>query len=582
MRSTIRIKNRTNYFDVTRSRTYNLIGNPNLFQSKKQKIEAYETRLYFQYEHTTKQRGSTFFYTLTYNDKSVPKYHGMNVFDYEDLRDLLNGAFVKKLNRTYHCKMKYFVGAELGEGKGMRGIHNNPHYHVIFFVVPEYGYEVISAKDFKKLVEVYWQGFEEGKGNYKEAKYGIARPGANFGLVNSFRAISYCAKYVTKDVKMKEMEYIVGKEEAMDYRKVIDNASTKYEYFSEFVFPTACPIVEVEGRKCFSMTEERFIMEYYYDYCQTHTGEDIYEWFVDNYAYEGYNRYLDSLVQARVRDKVNEFRNRHTNKVRISQGVGDYALEFINPLSPKLKLPTKKGYKERNLCGYYFRKLYYDVMKDARGNNIYVLNPLGFEYKLSIIDGQLQRKQIQCEKLLSFIDEGSLCDYLRSDCGDSYLNHYNTSVGIMASDDWSSDARLVELLERRIDYIKENRDEIFRRYSEWKLIYENRQFKLDYDAETAEYSYPVIDILGDYYHFLEPTIYTVDYSAHGVDKYLRDGEEDTFGYDIHPYFSRYIDIFHLLDSMSDYKVVCMDEKQRADDESREIVRKLFTSIGLHF
>lgn len=149
-KKSIRLKNNTKHFNPHICRTHNRFASPVSYQSRSIKIEGYETRLYWQYRYCDEHSGQTFFYTLTYNDNAIPTYMGQNCFDYEDLRDLLTGGFRKYLLRHYGTTFKYFIGAELGDGKGERGMHNNPHYHVLFFLEPadnpRYPYEKISLR----------------------------------------------------------------------------------------------------------------------------------------------------------------------------------------------------------------------------------------------------------------------------------------------------------------------------------------------------------------------------------------------------------------------------------------------------
>lgn len=229
-----RLKNRTKYFNPKTNRTYVEFSSPDSYQSRQMKIEGYETRLYWQFRYCEDNNGQTFFYTLTYNDANMPKRYGINCFDYEDLRDLLTGGFRKKLLRKYGTTFKYFIGAELGDGKGSRGMHNNPHYHILFFLEPahieRFPYTKISPTDFRHLVRLYWQGFDEdvdGFRDYNEAKYGIAKEGDKIGKVTDFRAMSYCAKYVCKDAKLKMHESEVEKTLRFRYKR-------EYKYCPEY------------------------------------------------------------------------------------------------------------------------------------------------------------------------------------------------------------------------------------------------------------------------------------------------------------------------------------------------------------
>ena len=132
----LRLKNTTKYFVLGKDKVRNSFSSSESYLARKSKIEGYESRLYWQYRYCQDVGGQTFFYTLTYSDKNLPEMYGQPCFDYEDLRDLFTGGFRKMLLRKYGTTFKYFVGAELGDGKGSRGFGNNPHYHVLFFLEP--------------------------------------------------------------------------------------------------------------------------------------------------------------------------------------------------------------------------------------------------------------------------------------------------------------------------------------------------------------------------------------------------------------------------------------------------------------
>ena len=207
IKKNIRLKNRTLYFSPGKDRTHVVFGSSRSYCSVRSKIEGYESRLYWQFKYCQDFGGQTFFYTLTYNNQSIPNHYGTYCFDYEHLRDLLTGGFRKFLLRKFGTSFKYFIGAELGEGKGSRGLHNNPHYHILFFLQsacnPKFAYRKITPIEFRHLVRLYWQGFDEdvtGFRSYKTAKYGAVKEGDNLGLVTDFRAIRYVSKYVTKDL----------------------------------------------------------------------------------------------------------------------------------------------------------------------------------------------------------------------------------------------------------------------------------------------------------------------------------------------------------------------------------------------
>ena len=288
----IRVRNRTNHFDPSVSRGFVEFTSPDAYNSRKTKIEGYETRLYWQFRYCQDHSGQTFFYTLTYNDNAMPRYFigkkrivnvvssgkgcvykfktgaelvipdrlpvSMEVevsdssfpcFDYVDLRDLLTGGFRKQLLRKYGTTFKYFIGAELGDGKGSRGLANNPHYHALFFLEPannpRYPYRKITPEEFRHLVRMYWQGFdeEEEPRDYRTAKYGIAREGDYCGLVKDFRACMYCAKYVCKDAKLKMNETKV-----QSYKRLaLRNEKYPVDCCKRFFYDVICRIYASKG-----------------------------------------------------------------------------------------------------------------------------------------------------------------------------------------------------------------------------------------------------------------------------------------------------------------------------------------------
>lgn len=125
------VENKTHYFSEY-TRVYNALPDPNCFGIQSSKRMGYFQRLWFEYAYCRKVNGTCLFYTLTYNDKHIPQYRGHNCFSYADIRYITNGALSKWLLRHYGSKLLYFCACESGEGNGVRGKGNNPHYHFIF------------------------------------------------------------------------------------------------------------------------------------------------------------------------------------------------------------------------------------------------------------------------------------------------------------------------------------------------------------------------------------------------------------------------------------------------------------------
>ena len=451
----ISLRNRSTHFDPAVSKGTVTFTSPDSYLSRSMKIEGYETRLYWQFRYCDEHDGQTFFYTLTYNDAKMPTYKigksSFNCFDYNDLRDLLTGGFRKKLLRKYGTTFKYFIGAELGDGKGSRGMHNNPHYHVLFFLEPannpRYPYIKINPVDFRHLVRMYWQGFDEDEGfqDYRAAKYGIAREGEIedyieklYGRVINFRACTYCAKYVCKDAQLKMNERKVEKFLRHKHRlekypedccrdffyKVLMRMYTRFRSFTpqellEHLYPGCFELwrtldgeldvnsIDIDTYECFA-ADIPFI-------CRNRKG-----------LWKRYWKFKKAYDEERLRLAVNEYRNRYCNKCRISHGVGDYALQFIDKLDPSIPIPAKDGFKKRPISMYYYRKLYLDVHIDVNGSPIYTLNQDGIAYKVNRLPAQVAKKAESARNLFtSVILEPELFERMRdSDINTKVFMHY--------------------------------------------------------------------------------------------------------------------------------------------------------------
>lgn len=566
LKASITVKNNTKYFDPDRNPVQVTVGNPNLFTSRQRKMEAYEVRLYYEYLDVQRVGGQTFYYTLTYNDKSIPKYYGHNVFDYEDLRYILNGAFKKMLLRKYGSDLKYFVGAELGEGEGVRGMANNPHYHILFFLRPtknpRYPYVKIDPQTFCDLVQIYWQGFRDSAGfhDYRTAKFGIAKAGKNLGLVNSVAACIYCAKYVTKDVRLKSLENEIRyREFRPKLKELLNNYNLKFTFLSELVHDNIDLLTDI-----YSYDREFYIK----------TGSHIDELlllgldkrrdllvassYVDRFYKDEFYRYCIPIAESYVNDLVRIFRNRHSNKCRISQGVGISALDTIDPINPTLTIITKSGVKTRPMSLYYFRKLYYDVKKcPMTGNNLYRLNSKGVEYKLSQLTLNI-RKGVQ--KLQTLGQVVALDD----DFYKCFADEYSLTLTRDEFLDYAEELGLYD-------------DSVLFRYMLYKLVYKGRLFNLA-DAKQIRPQTDFVDFMTDSFDY-------TDYTDDAVSLFLKTNDDKYVPYLSHPFFSPFCASFTLLECLEDYNAMITSEKAEKAYEERKrakhsILNVLFKDIIL--
>jgi len=574
-KKSITIKNRSNYFNPLKDRAYNTFASPTSYQFYQSKIEGYENRLYWEFRYCNDHRGATYFYTLTYNDKHVPKYCGQNCFDYNDLRYMTIGPFAKQLLRKYGTVFKYFIGAELGDGKGERGMHNNPHYHVLFFLRSannsRYPYREITPIEFRHLVREYWQGFDEdtdGPQDYREAKFGIAKEGENLGLVTDFRACMYCAKYVTKDVNLKKYEEKIKFQLENKYKeKAILDLSIKRDFlydiiYEKFNIPTNCTCIPEERKWMYNEREmfEILCPKRYNMYKSTFETlvdgfpiELVDEIIDECHLYADYNDYVNLVVQRRVDEALNEYRNRYCNKCRISHGVGDYALQFIeDKLDPKITVPGKNGWKQRPIGMYYYRKLFTDLVHDKNGNGLRVLNELGQKYKINKLDSQINNLKEIVRANAEILTE------------ELYEEMWSSNVNTEVNFHYSRYKQLLDSLEKD----KINIEEVYEKYAEFKLVYENRFYKLTLDGDSVLHC--PIDVHSDYARFIVPSYYESPYAPGRVSDFLENDCEAYMAYWSHPYFLRYVSIFAVYDLLADYLFVQTDDKNQ--EQASEIKR----------
>lgn len=335
------IPNKSHYI-ANDSKTHFRLINPSHFVAQQSRQFSYFVRLYYHYLHVKQLGGLCYFYTLTYNNAALPHFHGIRCFNHEHIQKFFRSSgFDKKLSRVYGFKLQYFVTCELGDGKGSRGFEGNPHYHIIFFLVPDgVQKEAFSSAIFQDLVRQYWCGKDYDKKHPWDYKYGIAMPGDNLGLVSSPAALRYASKYVLKDTV---------------YRKLVDQLE--------------CKAKDIIALRLFS---NRKACEIYH-------------------RYFGFEKY--PLKNPEVKRVINRLYERlykkdimrlHVPRVRCSQGVGLYALNKVSEDGLFITIPDpKKGIKYVTIPLYLYRKLYYDIVKDGAGNNKYVLNDKGVQLRTS-------------------------------------------------------------------------------------------------------------------------------------------------------------------------------------------------------
>ena len=529
------VKNNTHYLSVY-SLYYNEFPSPNSFCSESSRRQSYMQRLYFEFLDTERLGGQTFFYTLTYNDSSIPTFYGKPCFSYEHIRYVVNGKLSKWLLRNHDCRLRYFVVCETGEGKGKRGLGYNPHYHVIFFVRPNNGnLNGLTPYVFKSYIEEVWQG-QSGPCDWTKAKFGHCQAGDNIGLVTSVSAFSYVCKYVTKDASQQAYESWLCDQFTKEVRSLGFNGYFLFSYyhylkntkedFSRSAFLTGFKILKYVRWRRYMNKYRNGLDTSYESFLLNHTG---------TYGKRVYsilsNWYFDSYLNSVVKAMYAEYRNKYSAKVRCSKLLGEYGMQFLVEQSNgvKVKINSPKGYQVQCASLYYIRKRYYNIkICPYTGSPLYYLNEDGLRYKCS-------RLQSDIDSLYSLLCESwSLLSQL----------HNDTLVSQVFSVFGRSD-----------------KDILLYRYAIYSLVYKYRRY-VSLDDIKLRSDCDFEDVVADYKFFLSQSSFNLDHEDCTIDEYLLKYPFTFLSFEQHPAFIDYVTDFKPLDDMLDYVSSYRDTERR--------------------
>ena len=537
----MKILNNTHYFNEF-TKVYNIVPDTNTFRYQSSRRMGYFQRIYFEHLYTQKVGGDTFFYTLTYNNKSLPIFtiqdpqSGKNViehpaFRYKDIRYVTNGRLSKTLERKYGSRLRYFCACETGEGKGTRGLGNNPHYHFIFFTQPLHdkdnnpiidGYKRISSHEFRKLLEELWLGCNNFV-RYKDAKFGIVQPGKFNGVVSGTDAFKYVGKYVIKDASEVQFESDLSR---YYFNEVVHRGITSdvfvdyYNYLTKYVgldisFQEYVHNLEIPAFHAWQRKDPEHNTHSYYQYllsCRNRFDDakvflmDILSWFENHY------------VGAYVDYRLSEYKREWSGKPRMSKSLGEYGLQFISDIdsNPRITIPSGDKHEIQYPCLFYIRKLYYDTrVCEYTGNILYVLSPLGKKLKKNQLYRSVNNYMFNVQQNVSYAlynklwkSSGSLED--NSDL-DAFvpldLYHDKKLVKSVSSETYKSD---LSVLSNRSDYAF-----VLRCYAVYKLVYEFRNYPKGFmPVITSECN--MSDVMKDYELFIDEDKTLMDFDIGSV------------------------------------------------------------------
>lgn len=533
MIATIDVRTNTKNFNPNKSRIKNSITRPDYYVSVITKRNNYLARAYYEYLDVQRTGGTVFFYTLTYNDKSVKSFYGRNVFNYPDLRNLLTGGFYQHFHRDLKNDFSYLITSELGEGKGKRGYANNPHYHCLFF----FRFHV-DPLEFLSVIRKYWQGVDVhwSDSDPQQFKYGIVEPGDNYGVVTGVGALYYVCKYVIKSASCRsnfsEIEQNLSREVFERYYR--DSQNQKMFFLNN------------EDTSLFSNLEDSEYLDSY----------------IKNNSY-AYSQFISELSFYEISEKIKDFRNLHGCKVRISNGLGKYALENIieKPLFDAVSIPDRKrGFKLIPLSGYLFRKRYMNYQLESRKTFQYVdgvfeeVEDKSVRYTwnhhgLNMLCRTLPHK---LENLSNKIYEVSA----KLSVETSYTSVIDFYQNKKEKYSFPSYEQLREKFGKFFDHFGKLSKDICYLYSRYKIIYQNRLFFPQFDNLTA------LDDQRNLLYFSLPS-----YSGLSYDHWKINDSHSIYyrTYESHSLFKPYIGLFSLLD----YLVDCENRQANKDFFEKE-------------
>lgn len=523
METSLRITNKSNHFRDFDA-VYNTVTNPASHAYRNSKRQGYEARLFYEYKDTIDKGGFVCFLTLTYNNLHCPTYEGHPCFDVEDIRFLTHGKFSRMIEQEgYH--MKYFVSCELGDGKGVRK-GQNPHYHMLLFLVPFMKPAVLSPHQVLHMVKEEWQGFDEANKfrRYELADHGIVRAG-KFGVkVDGFRALSYCAKYVTKNTAMLDLESKIAADLWNEYKPTLD------DYIS------FCDELGIDHLRRFSVDEISGVIENTSDPIDCDALFDFGYWVHgDSFEAQYFFNAWYSLKKEIVDHKLRLWRNRYSDKVRISDGVGKCSKDELHMVEGRafVQIPSKNGMKLIPAPLYTYRQKFCDVVKDRNGNNRYILNKSGIELKLGQLDYRLEKARNAARYAV-----------------DAYLQYPDAFPNFVIPSDL---------------------DEALNKYAHYNVIYKYRRFRF---GEVPAF---LLDPVSDYKRFLQPAG-DKDWNPYNVQFNNHLNDEGYFWYLEHPYFKDYAFFFGCVDGILDKLASSRDDENLDEYEKTERLKKDWQSI----
>lgn len=354
-------------------------------------------RLQFENLKCKQSNGIVYFVTFTYNDASVININGYNFANNYDVRFLCNKSILPKHLKDHGYSFKFAFFGEAGDGKGVRGRDNNPHYHALFFLYPLETCDNFyhDQSKFLTLCHNAWnQDSDSRSKKYKELKRGNVSYSLKGAIVDDDKVFSYCSMYCVKELddnvynnRVKDIFTKVAFVTLFDmaYYMPLISSVFRYSYppaivqsiFKSFMMTYGNKLSILAPYNCkrqdylvILQDAVRSIFNTYYcvkDYDVFPSwimSDDIFESkiFIDICSTPLFTKFRDFLV------------NRHSLRYRLSSELGINGLDYIdNNYFLDVSHFKNFGAPRINLPSYYYRKYLFDMVK-FEDHYLYVRN----------------------------------------------------------------------------------------------------------------------------------------------------------------------------------------------------------------
>lgn len=395
--------------------------------------------------------------TFTYNESAVIKICGYNFANSYDVRFLFNKSVFPKRLKLHGYTFKFAIFGEAGDGKGVRGVDNNPHFHALIFLYPSSDCDRYfhDTTNFLTLCHNAWNqdNFSTCR-KYKHLHRGNVSYSSKGALVEDDKVFSYCSMYCVKElsdnVYNNRVSYLFDRVAFMTLSRFAfvvpdDSPCAKYIYPYDSQQSVVKSFFQSYGNKISMLAPYKVKSDDYV--CILHdavvdlynevfgvTDIDLFNsWlFRTDYVFSTplYRDLMDTELFSRFRDFIVR---RHQLRYRLSPNLGINGLNYIDS-NFMLDVSQFKSFStpKINLPSYYYRKYLFDVVKHD-DHYLYVRNkkfPAYFMKHLTIskFENALQSYRVNRASFVEYLDE-SMREFL-ADIPDSVFVAFKPFRGL--------------------------------------------------------------------------------------------------------------------------------------------------------